>query len=876
MKKSKLFAMMLIPAAFAACTNEDILEGPAVNGALNGDVVKDVLFGISMSADASETRGQYAGYDKVGDEKNHKIFTNFYLEPKFDGAGKVVLSNHEEFAGDMFGFCLSDGSKALTNLPFYIAGYGSKKATTDNAKTLIFPFVAHTDNVSANALYNLPFSAETYTVGPNAMTKADYDESVGKISDVTSTTDLDADVLDVRKAIVRNNAGVMSGQYIAYYPYNADFYTQGGIPVNLINEGKALRTDVALQTSQKAAMTEADFYGNLFAVSASPVTVDGKTKTGDIKLTPRTGAIFFKIFDATKTGETNKNAAVKIKRIVVQAQENAAETDFIHEGSVPMDNLMAINGTKSTSMVGVQFDAATFTGTAEADAKWAMTYCYPNLQNKPVQLKVYDNEGRVAVVQKTAIPEMGASVTYTVKVNELNFAATEREIFTTADFDAEVGTEGTLILMDNITSTATLGKKLTIKGGKKLTLKGAINAELTMEGSELELNNATISANITSNGKVTLSGYAGTVIDKKISATTLENKANVTLRNAAVTTLENNGTLAVKYLKDASVVVGTLNNHNALTVENSAVNDQTSLLTVTTLNNTVTMSATPTVTVNAKNGTQTATLAATTITNNGTTKYPNNNSGILYTPEITIKGKTNASNVTNKGTLQWASAEAMNYSVTNSGTFNITENCSATGTVTNNSNLNINSTVAITAGGITTNGTTNVNGNLIASGAKFTVTAGTVNCHGTVNGSANIEVKGGEFIKYVTDKANLQAAIATTGVAERYNAICVNDVITADFAFETQKKVYINANLTTTKAVAFKDVVTRGTVTYTATGNATMNSLTIQSGTLTLNGGVINIANKFTNYGTFAAGSNAVVNCKEIAGWGNWGMYPNF
>lgn len=336
--------MMLIPAAFAACTNEDILEGPAVNGTLNGDVVKDVLFGISMSADASATRGQYAGYAKEGDEENHKIFTNFYLEPKFDGEG-LVLSNNSTFAGDMFGFCLSDGSKALTNLPFYIAGYGSKKGDGENDRPLIFPFAAHTvvgDNYkSTTTLYSLPFATNAYEVRATAMTKDEFDASVGLISNVTSAEDLAANVLDVRKAIVRNNAGVMSGQYIAYYPYNADFYTQGGIPVNSLNEGRALRTSVTLSATQKEAMTEAEFYDNLFAVSASPVTVDGKTKTGDIKLTPRTGAIFFKIFNAAEAGE-NKNAAVSIKRIVVQAQENAAETDFIHAGSVPMDNLILL------------------------------------------------------------------------------------------------------------------------------------------------------------------------------------------------------------------------------------------------------------------------------------------------------------------------------------------------------------------------------------------------------------------------------------------------------------------------------------------------------------------------------------------------------
>ncbi len=886
MKKSKLFAMMLIPAAFAACTNEDIVDGASIDQVPNGDVVEDVLFSVSMSADASATRGQYAGYDEDGDGKKELIFRNFYLEPEFADdldATTPLLSDNKAFHGDMFGFCLSDGSQALTNLPFYVAGYGSYNDDPSKKKTAIFPFTAHKvvegTNVVADkdyALYELAYAADKYTVQA-AMTQKNFKDGVAAVKALEPAENLDAGSIDVRRAIVRNNAGVMTGDYIAYYPYNAEFYERGGIPLPLLNEGKVLRTGVTPSENQEAAITAADFYDKLFAVSGSALHVDGKTKSGDVSLTPRTGAIFFMIYNAEETLENDKNKDVKIKRIVVQAQENAAETDFIHGGTVPMNNLMAIKGTKSTSMIGVQFNAATsFTSYDKGNAQWAMTYCYPNLQGKAVQLKVYDDKGRVAIVKKSDIPALGASVSYTVKVNELDFQATEREIFTNADFNSEVGTEGTLILMDNITSSADLGKKLTIKGGYTLTLKGEINADLTMNGSDLVLNTAGLNANISSNQKVTLKTAA--TYSKKISATTLVNEATVTLKNAAVTTLENKGTLNVQYLQDASVVVGTLNNHNALNVAISGTDDKTSVLTVTTLNNKVNMGADPKVTVAASAGTQHAQLAATTINNNATAKFPNNKDGIEYTPEITISGKTTASTVSNAGTLTWSSPEAMNYAVTNSGTFTINSDCETTGVVTNNGTLNVGADkdVEINAGGITTTNTTNVNGNLIAAKAKFTVNGGVVNCYGTVNGSSNIEVKAGEFIKYVGDAANLQAAIATTGVAARYNAICVNAATSADFKFSTEKKVYLNAGLTTAEPVEFKDVVTRGDVVYTATGNATMSTLTIESGDLTLNSGVINIAGTFTNKGSYNSLSTSVVNCAEIDGSGTWGKYPNF
>lgn len=923
MKKSKLFAMMLMPAAFAACTNEDIIDGAPVNEVAKGDVIEDVLFSMSMSEGAT-TRGQYAGYAGEGADKvGASLFTNFYLEPEFDSKGALVLSDNKAFHGDMFGFCLSDGSQALTNLPFYIAGYGSKKPDGNNKVTKIFPFVGHSLSgnyyvigENDNELYELAFHKNSYVVDATAMTKTNFDESVGAVKAKKSSESLADNVLDVRKAIVRNNAGVMSGNYIAYYPYNPNFYDRGAIPVVAYEKGLRLidpnedavaaAEDAAASTpattyhnlplTQDEAIAEADFYGKLFAVSPNECAVTGKSRTGDIKLTPRTGAIFFQIFDATAEGGKNENAEVEIKRIIVEAQENSANTDFILDGKVALNNLMAIAPSRTSSIVGAQFEPVKVSGEAEY---WAMVPCYPNLDGKAVQLKVYDNKGRVAVVKKSAVPTLGASVTYTVKVNELDFQATEREIFTAEDFVAEAETEGTLILMEDITVNGplTIGKKLTIKGAHKLTLATTttttgegeeqvtttnavkINEALTVDGSELILKNATIGADISSNYKVTLEGYASVAIDKKITAATLENKASVTLKNIDVTTLNNYGTIDFIYLKNAALKVTTLNNHNKLTVKQSTENKTETVLTVGTLNNKVNFAAHPTVIVEScvdGDNYRNAKLDATTINNEVYKNYPNSWDA-QYKPAITINGLTSAATVTNKGNLTWSSIKDMNFTLTNQKNFTISANGKVTGSITNSGTFNVNSTVQLD-GAVTTTGTTNVNndGNLIAANAKFTVNGGTVNCYGTINGSSNIDVQKGDFIKYVSDKNNLQAALLTTGVAAKYNAIAINGDITNATVIKTDKTVYLDANLKTSGASEFKKLVSRGNITYTANGGATVESLEINRGTLTLNGTVININGTFTNKGTYSASSTAVVNCAGISGTGTWGKYPNF
>ena len=359
-----------------------------------------------------------------------------------------------------------------------------------------------------------------------------------------------------------------------------------------------------------------------------------------------------------------------------------------------------------------------------------------------------------------------------------------------------------------------------------------------------------------------------------------EKVRNVVDITADVTTLNNYGTIDFIYLKNAALKVTTLNNHNKLTVKQSTENKTETVLTVGTLNNKVNFAAHPTVIVDLctdGDNYRNAKLDATTINNEAYKKYPDNNS-TQYKPAITINGLTSAATVTNKGYLTWSSVKEMNFTLTNQKIFTISKG-KVTGSITNSGTFNVNSTVQLD-GAVTTTGITNVNdgGNLIAANAKFTVNGGTVNCYGTINGSSNIAVQKGDFIKYVSDKNNLEAALLTTGVAAKYNAIAINGDI-SDATVKTDKTVYLDANLTTSGASEFKKLVSRGDdVTYNAKKGATVESLEIKSGTLTLNGTVININGTFTNNRgcTYSSKSTAVVNCAGISGTGTWGKYPNF
>lgn len=289
MRNRKLISMFLLPAALVACNNDEFISDFNNNDAK--EVVEGLTLNVSLDAGTS-TRGAYAG-------ASNGVFQNFYLEPEYDES-KLLLSDNTALHGDMLGLCLTNGGTAITNLPFYIAGYGSTKGDGDEAKTKIFTFAE-----SSNTLYDLRLDAtqeEDDALHGEVNAKSAIATSVTAIAALKANEPLVADAMDVRKGILRTNAGVMTGKYVAYYPYDATFVEPAGIPVKelgAISEVDGLSANVA------DAIAEAKFYNNLFACSSSTVDVAGGTKSGDVSLTPVTGAIVFKICN-TASAESKK------------------------------------------------------------------------------------------------------------------------------------------------------------------------------------------------------------------------------------------------------------------------------------------------------------------------------------------------------------------------------------------------------------------------------------------------------------------------------------------------------------------------------------------------------------------------------------------
>lgn len=859
----KLISMLLVGAAFTACTDDEFVDGYSNNQQISGDLTQDLILSVSMDADA-ESRAAYAG-------SSSSVFSNFYLEPEFNGTD-LALSNQTELKGDMLGFCLTNGANAITNLPFYIAGYGSAK------DSVMYVF---DDQATGSTLYDLGLDLEDNNQVAVQVTKDLIEESVDSIKLYQNFTDVD--LIDVRKGVVRSNAGVMTGKYVAYFPYNSKFTEPAGVPIVALTKAIEDRTQGSgeshFASTEAAAVDSAKFYSKLFAVSKTALDVNGGTKAGKVSLSPRTGAIMFKLYN---TAEENEKPAREIKRITVETVTPEA-TDFILEGTVPMNDLTKVVATKTTDLIGVAFNPDSVKwGTDYAHAKYVMMPVYPN-NTKKVKITIYTTDGKAAESIKSTYPRLGAVAPYKLNIDSLDFKPVTRKIFTEQDFLDEMGTDGELELMDdiNVTLTENLEGKLNIKGAKTLTINANSNeitaTSLTLKdaaGSKLVLNGFD-AANVADSIIADTLILASDVANNFINATKVEVNAtkSLTLAEANITSLINNGTVTVTNADKKNIVVGTFDNNKAASTTISA----TGTLTATTFNNNAGATLL-TKTTGSGDAAKYGKLAATTI--NNAAKIPAGTNPV--TPEVAAAVITNngilAGTISNAGSITWGT-QAIDVTINNTGALTIGNACKFTGSLTNAGEVTISAEVSGDGGSITnnTNGKINVTGKLYLNTTTLAINAGTVkvSADGLINGSTNITVaEGADYVKAVVDELNLTSALETEGVYAKFTGVelAPTSALNIQDSISTAKKIFITRNdvtfakgitltggLESTVALTFNktaditgDIASEGALTFTGAAalvgdmtlkaNATFNETSTLTGNLKVDGAVILIA----------------------------------
>lgn len=927
MRNKKLISMLMLSAGFVACTDE-MVENNSVNYESQEGLIEDVVLNVSLGEDAL-TRAAYAGgykeYDKDENPVNFSVFRHFYLEPEWtyktvtvDGNEVTTISgwevsDNEKLAGDMLGLCLINGSAAVTNYPFYIAGYHSAdnvEETEDGQVTTPGKVYVLDDD---NSLYNL-------TLRPGQESKlATVDGLTASISAVAgkvSNEALEAHALDIRQGIVRTNSGIMSGKYTAYFPYNEGWTNPSGIPL----KGKKAMTDLfeleSLPKSHAAAVEAVGFNDYLMAVSKNYIDIEGGTRAGDINISPVTSALTFVL---TNSGDEETD---EIKRVTIRSKEAGAEA-FILDGSVEVPNMSGIKATKTTDLIGASFPAtklgaATVDNPETKDVDESSTdtryVTIPFFANPAVTewvIEIYNTKGQVAQIEKTVSFGIGEAPKTTIDLADenVNFEDAVRKIFDADDFMAEVIAGGTLELMKDgiqvwLDEDVTIEKDLEIIGhGYQLNFMQdddapyVLDVDITMDKGILNLGTATES-DVTVTGDVVMMNNAGIKAAVKANVVRLADSNEGTaytynqLIEAGTLTVLNSPVVTLKYAKfdNAEIDLGTVTLDGEWVAKEGKWHnvEVTNTLTVGNQGKLIAKNLSVGTLINKNEVEVNGTLNATTITNsykndwNGTNNFQN---GAEFTVTSVSGSACTFTNEHWGAELNW-NASQLNWTINNnSGKMIIKKNVTLgeSGKIVNKATLTQDGEIAL-RGTIENYTIWAINKNISVQAGEIKLQGGTATVaqDADLNGNSSLMTIGsGANFEKVASKTALEFYNEVTGgtnFEKKYTAVIVQDNIGGENntlnVFSTDKKLVLKTgtNLTLPEGTELADVVVLGSNTAVLKApNASVKSITInQGGKLELvDYSYINVEGAVTNNGTYD-GVNSTVNCSTFNGYGSW------
>lgn len=238
MKTKVVLTSLALAAAtgsmFVACNNEDFV---AENGAIEQSGMIELSENFMISAagvDNASTRTHW----QVNQVDGKDVLTNVYIPVvAAAGAGNNTLGSNSVTAPSI-GLCwigtAGAGEQVYTNYEFFHNGWLAKDETAK--------FDPCDDSELTNGwLYSdLNVKNAKTTLGEEVFANvSDLEQAVGATvkKDAEGNTLTVKDDLDLNSGVYKTcNKAIFGGQYIAYYPYNADFKDAGAIPATSVVE----------------------------------------------------------------------------------------------------------------------------------------------------------------------------------------------------------------------------------------------------------------------------------------------------------------------------------------------------------------------------------------------------------------------------------------------------------------------------------------------------------------------------------------------------------------------------------------------------------------------------------------------------------------
>lgn len=508
MKSKKLLLALALPMAFAACSNEELIEnGTAPSN--NNLVELGDNFVLSVQGAAGTTRGVW--------EVDGNLKWSWIPEILAGGTGANSMLGALNVATDEIGLCwtgeLPDGtgsinSNVYTNYQFLHDGWlaeGEDAVEFDNC----------TQALKNGALYS--------------------DIKVGSLNDESTLSEIKTQLKDASNYVngqplnlntgifKTSNKAIFGGSYIAYYPYNENFVDAGSLPVV---------SKVVFDNVEEGNVSAAHVAKNSVLVGYAKNLIGG-SQASKFSMDPLSGIISLQI----------KGTSNEIEKIALWSEDGFVtsvnlDASKIKNNGAAAGEALYVSGSKQTNATIVA-DLKDNVTLSDAVAK---KFYFPVLPTTVNNLKVvlYASDNSVAVIEAGNYT-IGAAEGVKVAVNAkaTDFVANAKVAVDNDSFKAAIANEGTakdpikVTVIGDITLTADAiipayvtveGDKIIVPEGKTLTLadNSTIKSDVVVEGKGccsaagvkggiLSVEGATISGNVTVEAGEATPVAAGTI-----------------------------------------------------------------------------------------------------------------------------------------------------------------------------------------------------------------------------------------------------------------------------------------------------------------------------------------------------------------------------
>lgn len=508
MKSKKLLLALALPMAFAACSNEELIEnGTAPSN--NNLVELGDNFVLSVQGAAGTTRGVW--------EVDGNLKWSWIPEILAGGTGANSMLGALSVATDEIGLCwtgeLPDGtgsinSNVYTNYQFLHDGWlaeGEDAVEFDNC-TQALKNGALYSNINVGSLNNGSALSEI---------KAQLKDASNYVN---------GQPLNLNTGIFKtSNKAIFGGSYIAYYPYNENFVDAGSLPVV---------SKVVFDNVEEGNVSAAHVAKNSVLVGYAKNLIGG-SQASKFSMDPLSGIISLQIKGTSK--EIEKIALWSEDGFVTSVNLDASK---IKNNGAAAGEALYVSGSKQTNATIVA-DLKNNVTLSDAVAK---RFYFPVLPTTVNNLKVvlYASDNSVAVIEAGNYT-IGAAEGVKVAVNAkaTDFVANAKVAVDNDSFKAAIANEGTakdpikVTVIGDITLTADAtipayvtveGDKIIVPEGKTLTLadNSTIKSDVVVEGKGccsaagvkggiLSVEGATISGNVTVEAGEATPVAAGTI-----------------------------------------------------------------------------------------------------------------------------------------------------------------------------------------------------------------------------------------------------------------------------------------------------------------------------------------------------------------------------